>query len=178
VDEGTLSGMLNRVSTLSLDERGAHNIAQLLFIETHLREVRDRLLLPLDDNEVFAMAEKAEAAWVKRGEEYAAMVTEMRAQESPAERQAREKKEADELAKLQTAEQLLVKWRAHDTDSSGHLDDQEIEHFIADLSRDEKRMLFRQFTGPGAEYDTHPTIRQRLLHLHGLFNGKRRPLAT
>ena len=173
LDEGTLCGMLNRVSTLSLDERGAHNIAQFLFIETHLHEVRDRLLLPLDDNEVFAMAEKAEAAWVKRGEELAATVAEARAQESPAERQAREEKEAEELAKLQAAEELLVKWRAHDTDSSGHLDDKEIESFIADLTGDEKRMLFRQFTGPGAEYDTHPTIRQRLLHLHGVFTGKR-----
>jgi Zn-dependent protease with chaperone function len=166
LDEGTLGSMLNRVSTMSLDEGRAYNIAQFLFIETHLREVRDRLLLPLNDDEVFTMAQKAEEAWVKRGEEMATQAAELRAKESPEERQVREKKEADDLEKWKAAEELLVKWRAHDTDSSGYLDDSEIEAFMADLTRNEKRMLFRQFTGPGAKMTTHPTIRQRLIHLH------------
>ena len=170
LDESSLFLMLERVSRIKLDEEFAGKIARLLYIETQFCRLRDRLLLPLNDQQVFDFAKEADAAWVNKQIEANQAMEQERATETPAQREIREKTEAENIRKWEEAEKLLVKWRSYDTDSSGHLDRNECAAFIAELKADEKRLLFRQFSGQSADQQSHPTIRQRLLCIYSSFS--------
>jgi hypothetical protein len=170
LDESSLFLMLERVSRIKLDEEFAGKIARLLYIETQFCRLRDRLLLPLNDQQVFDFAKEADAAWVNRQIEANQAMEQERATETPAQREIREKTEAENIRKWEEAEKLLVKWRSYDTDSSGHLDRNECAAFIAELKSDEKRLLFRQFSGQSADQQSHPTMRQRLLCIYSSFS--------
>lgn len=169
LDDISLLHMLERVSMVQLDEQSAGTIARLLYIETQITVLRDRLLLPFDDNQVFELAKQADAAWENR----LAAAIEIRkaeeANETPDQKAAREKTEAENSRKWAEAEQLLLQWRSHDTDASGHLDKNECAAFIATLMKDPKRLLFRQDSGGNERDRTHPTMRQRLISIYAGF---------
>jgi hypothetical protein len=63
----------------------------------------------------------------------------------------------------------LTEWRHFDADKSGHLDALETVALVNELRGSPKRMIFRQFLAEEAQWQDHPTMRDRVLYLFDLF---------
>jgi Zn-dependent protease with chaperone function len=149
VEAEHLIRVLRRLPPREMDQAKAGALAPRLYIEERLADLRDTLCVPLTDEEIVDLARRADRDLRKR--------------------QAEERGEAEEPKADETLEQHLIDWRAFDWDRSGHLGEQEAAALVKALEADQRRMIFRQFSEPDAEWESHPTMRRRLLFLYDAF---------
>jgi Zn-dependent protease with chaperone function len=153
----SLLRVLRRLPARELDHGRAGEAAVRLYIEERLAEMRETLCVPLTDEEIADLARRADGDLRRK------QADEAKADEAKAKRQEEERAKEAEL------EKLLLDWRKFDRDHSGHLDPAETAALVAELRADEDRMIFRQFLEPGARWQSHPTMRHRLLFLYDAF---------
>jgi Zn-dependent protease with chaperone function len=160
--EEHLVRILKRLPPRELDENKARHLAPRLYIEERLAELRDTLCVPLSDEEIVELARRADQDLRNKQAEEA----KVNAEEVAKQVQQEKEKEAE-------LEKLLIDWRKFDWDRSGHLDVNETAALVAELRTDTRRMIFRQFLEPEAEWESHPTMRGRLLFLYDAFERAR-----
>jgi Zn-dependent protease with chaperone function len=148
--EPALMRLLRRFPPRELDQTVAREVAPRLFIEDRLEQMRQKLCVPLDDEQIRDLAARG-------GRELRRSLD--------AEKQKGEPNEDEE----QRVEQRLTDWRRYDRDRSGHLDLAEVAALVSELRNHPDRMLFRQFLTPGVEWEIHPTMRHRILFLYDLY---------
>jgi heat shock protein HtpX len=155
--------LLNRFPPRELNKAVARASAARLFIEDRLDQLRKVLHVPLTDQEIADLAERGAKA----------VDTEREAEE------AKEKAAGGDKAAATARQEraLRTDWRHFDRDSSGYLDAREVAALVRELRQNPDQMLFRQFLGEDAEWQSHPTMRRRILHLHELFAREREIVA-
>lgn len=157
IDEAQLVRILRRFPPRELDQLKARALATRLYVEERLGHLRDKLCLPLTEEEIVDLARRADLALKQKEAEG----------EEPDEAEKKSKEEA--IAKEAELEKLLIDWRKYDRDRSGHLDLQEMAALVAEMRADPKKMIFRQFLEDEAEWQSHPTMRHRVLYLYDAF---------
>jgi len=141
--------MLGRFPAGEMREKVAREMAAEVLVRDQLLELKEKLLVPLSDEQVDHLARQAAES--------------MKAEDA-------QKPEGERVAVPEpAAEDRLVDWHAFDFDQSGTLDRQELARLVAALRAKPERMIFRQFLLPEAEWQSHPTIRRRLLFLYETF---------
>lgn len=162
--EDSLLRILRRFPPRELNKKVAREAAPRLYIEDRLAHLQQEWCVPLSDCEIKDLAQRAAAAVKKKHAEKAEAKKHEQEQhgESP---------EPTEEEKLVQEEKSLIDWREFDWDWSGHLDAEETKALVQKLRANPERMLFRQFLQPDAEWQSHPTMRDRVLHLHEMFAG-------
>lgn len=153
--------ILRRLPPRELDDEKARQLAPRLYIEERLAELRDTLCVPLTEEQIVELAKRADRDLRDRQAEATKDNTRVAQQE---------RKDREQEAEL---EKLLIDWRQFDWDRSGHLDPEETAALVAELRADERKMVFRQFLEPGAQWQSHPTMRSRLLFLFEAFDQAR-----
>jgi Zn-dependent protease with chaperone function len=147
LSEKALLRLLKRFPARELDERVAREAAARLYIEDQLELLRGRLHVPLKGGEIGHLA--AEGA--RR-------------------LQAAAGGEAGGAAGTPAADApVATDWRAFDADRSGALDAGETATLVGELRRDPHRMVSRRPLHPDSQWENHPTLRTRILHLYDLF---------
>jgi Zn-dependent protease with chaperone function len=155
--EPMLLRLLRRFPPRELDQKVAREVAPRLFIEDRLEQMRERLGLPLSDEQIQDLAARG-------GKEL------RRQLDTEKEKGRQEGGGQEDEEKL--AEQRLTDWRRYDRDRSGHLDLSEVAALVNELRKNPERMLFRQFLTPGIEWQSHPTMRHRILFLYDLYASR------
>ncbi len=161
MDQHTLSKVFKRFPARELDEAKARKLANRLYIESQLAELKDSLLVPFSDEQIIALAAQADQALRQKN-----------ARERQSDAELRQAYEAEQAAE-RDAEQQLIEWRKYDADRSGHLDAQEFRTLARRLREQPHRMLYRMFLEPTARWQRHPTMRDRLLYLYNAFEQTR-----
>jgi hypothetical protein len=141
--------LLRRFPPGEMSHARARETAAELLVRDKLEVLREKLLVPLTDEEIADLSGRAGAA--------------LKADE------ANKEKEAEEKPPEPRDESRLVDWHAFDFDRSGHLDKAELQRLVAELRARPDRMIFRQFLQPDSEWMSHPTMRRRLLFLYEMF---------
>lgn len=146
--------ILKRFPPRELDHHKARELAARLYIEEKLEELKDSLCVPFTEDQIVDLARRADVA--------------LRAQQAEEARQ--EKDEAKEKAmsdaeKEAAIEKLLINWRQYDRDRSGHLDLHEARAMVTELRGEPHKMIFRQFLGEDARWQSHLTMRARVMYL-------------
>jgi Zn-dependent protease with chaperone function len=154
--------LLNRFPPRELNKAVARESAARLFIQDRLEQLQKVLHVPLTDHEIASLSERgAKALDAERLAEA-----------------AKAKASGDKPAATDGDERALrTDWRTFDLDSSGYLDAREVAALVRELRQSPDQMLFRQFLGEDAEWQSHPTMRRRVLHLHDLFAPEREIVA-
>jgi Zn-dependent protease with chaperone function len=160
--EEHLLRILKRLPPRELDDEKARQLAPRLYIEERLAELKDTLCVPLADEVIVELAKQADNDLRKKQAE--------EAKANGAEVAQKEQEEKQNDAEL---EKLLIDWRMFDWDRSGHLDPKETTALAAELRTNARKMIFRQFLEPEAEWQSHPTMRSRLLYLYDAFEKGR-----
>jgi Zn-dependent protease with chaperone function len=153
MSQAMLLRILNRFPPRELDEEAARAQAPRLFIEDQLELLRNGLGVPLSDEEIRDLAARGARHYQDR-------------------KKSEEEKAAADGAPPEPpagGKAGLADWRDFDRDASGHLDPHEVAALVAELRKDPGRMLFRQFLVPAARWQSHPTMRDRILSLYDLF---------
>jgi hypothetical protein len=149
--------ILNRLPPGEMNQERARGAAPGLYILDRLDLLRKNLCVPLTDEQISDLAARAAAAMeVRRAEEAA--------------KAEAEKKEGTDAAR-QKQKMILTEWRAFDADKSGNLDAVETVALVEELRKDPRRMIFRQFLSEEAQWQDHPTMRDRVLFLFDLFGA-------
>ncbi len=144
-----LMRMLQRFPPGEMREEVARESAPEVLVRDQLFLLKEKLHVPLTDEQVNDLAARAAQA--------------LKAEEA-------KKPEEDRVPAPDPAqEDRLLDWHAYDFDKSGALDRQELSRLVATLRAKPDRMIFRQFLEPEAEWESHPTIRHRLLFLYETF---------
>lgn len=154
MSESVMLRLLRRFPPRELNHRVAREVGPRLFLEDRLEQMREKLCLPLTDEQIRDLSAQAGKALREK------METERR--------KAREDGDTTTESE-EELEQRLTDWRRYDRDRSGHLDPSEVKKLVKDLRKAPDRMLFRQFLTPGAEWESHPTMRRRILFLYDLY---------
>jgi hypothetical protein len=153
--------------------RAVENAAGLYIID-RLTLLREKLRLPLSDEEIADLAARAaealrqckpgdESLYVRRDDD------EEDDKEREEARKARRKEEEEQKEKEKEMKKRLLFWRDYDKDRSGSLDARELGRLVADLRQNPDRMIFREFLESDAQWKDHPTTRHRILFLAELF---------
>jgi Zn-dependent protease with chaperone function len=159
MSEKTMLRLLNRFPPRELNKAVARESAARLFIQDRLEQLKTVLHVPLTDQEIATLAEGGAKA----------LDNERQAEAAKAKAQG-----GDKAAATNTEERALrTDWRNFDWDASGYLDAREVAALVKELRQNPDQMLFRQFLGEDAEWQSHPTMRRRILHLHELFAPER-----
>jgi hypothetical protein len=162
LDEDGLLDVLRRFPPRELDKDVARRLASRLYIEARLAELKSDLCVPLSDDEIVALAKKADLELKRRQKTESTLSDKEAAELELAERKREEEQE-----------KLLLDWRDYDRDRSGHLSMVEAERLVADMKSDPGKMLFRQFLEADAAWKSHPTMRDRVLYLYEAFGPPR-----
>jgi hypothetical protein len=141
--------LLGRFPRRELNEEVAKELGPRLYIEDRLEKLREGLCLPLTDEQIRDLAQRGGEALKKK--------------------LAVENKE--DAAKAKEDAKRLTEWRNFDLDESGHLDPRETRALMEELKAHPEKMIFRQFLNEGAEWASHPSIRDRILFLYEMFGG-------
>jgi Zn-dependent protease with chaperone function len=169
LNEKSVLRLLNLLPPGELDAERAGDSAAGLYIIDRLTRLRERLLVPLSDQEIGDLAARAVASLRKNTP-----------RDEDLEPEEAEKEHQKEEAELQERERILreklVFWRDYDRDRSGFLDRHELARLVEDLRRDPDRMIFREFLESDAQWKDHPTTRHRVLFLADLFEAEKVPL--
>jgi Zn-dependent protease with chaperone function len=158
MSEQTTLRLLNRFPPRELNKAVAQASAARLFVQDRLEQLQKVLHVPLTDEEIADLSERAAKA----------LDTEAAKAKAPGDKEAAPA--GDEKA-------LRTDWRSFDRDASGYLDAREVAALVRELRQQPDQMLFRQFLGEDAEWQSHPTMRRRILHLHELFAKEREIVA-
>jgi Zn-dependent protease with chaperone function len=156
LSEESLLRVLGRLPLKTRTAELARAAAPEVYIVDCLQQLKRKLLVPLTDEQINDLAARAAEALRTR---------------NPRARKERDEDLTDEERAEREKEALLVDWRAFDQDRSGTLDAAELAALVTDLRKDPRRMVFRTFLEPDAEWQDHPTTRQRVLFLHDVFSG-------
>lgn len=158
MDEDELIRVLRRFPPRELSKDRAKWLARRIYVEAKLAHLRDALCVPLSEEQIVELAKQADAALKQRQEKESTLSdTERRKLEK-----AEDRKEAEE-------EKLLIDWRKYDFDRSGHLDLAETAVLVEELRNNPQKMIFRQFLGAQTQWQSHPTMRDRVLFLYDGF---------
>jgi Zn-dependent protease with chaperone function len=141
--------LLQRFPPGEMRARVAQEMAPALIVRDQLLLLKEKMQLPLSEEQIDKLAEEAGQA--------------LKAEEAskPAEERIPEPAAVEE--------DRLLDWHKFDFDHSGALDREELTKLVADLRQKPNRMIFRQFLAPDSEWESHPTIRHRLLFLYETF---------
>jgi Zn-dependent protease with chaperone function len=175
LNEKSLMRLLNRLPARELDAQVAIESAAGLYIVDRLTLLREKLCLPLSDEEISNLAVRAAEALRQRkpGDEPPdddeEADTQVRTAAREEARKAQEKKEEERQVKEKELRQKLLFWRDYDKDRRGYLDEKQLADLVEDLRRQPERMIFREFLAPDGEWQDHPTTRHRILFLAELF---------
>jgi Zn-dependent protease with chaperone function len=176
LNEKSITRLLNRLPVEAMDADRAVANAAGLYIVDRLTMLREKLRLPLNDEQIGDLAAQAAEALrqCKPGEES------LRVRRDPDDdedteaerekaREARRKEAEEQQSKEKELKAKLLFWRDYAKDQAGHLNSQELSRLVEDLRRQPERMVFRQFLEPDALWTDHPTMRDRILFLAELF---------
>jgi Zn-dependent protease with chaperone function len=155
LNEKSLMRLLNRLPAEELDAQRATETAAGLYLVDRLTMLREKLCLPLSDEEISSLAVRAAAGLRGRRPD----------DDSPAGEEGDEERQRQE----KELRQKLLFWRDYDTDQVGYLDEKHLASLVADLRKQPDRMIFREFLQPDAQWKDHPTMRHRILFLADLF---------
>jgi Zn-dependent protease with chaperone function len=178
LNEKSLLRLMNRLSATEFDAQRAVTNAAGLYVLDRLSVLRDKLLLPLTDEEITTLAARAAEALRQRQADGKAVEaedpdadTQVRNQERQAREEAQRKEEGERRKEEELRKKLLF-WRDYDKDRSGFLDRDELTRLVEDLRKDPQRMIFREFLEPDGQWQDHPTTRHRILFLADIFAGR------
>jgi hypothetical protein len=179
LNEQTLLRLMNRLPAEEFDAQRAVENAAGLYVLDRLSVLREKLLVPLSDEEITTLAARATEALRHRKAKGEAVDdeddpdadTQIRNQERKAREEARRKEEELRKKEEELRKKLLF-WRDYDTDRSGFLGPEELAALVEDLRKDPQRMIFREFLEPDGQWKDHPTTRHRVLFLADLFATK------
>jgi hypothetical protein len=176
LNQKSLMRLLNRLPAKELDAQLAIEAAAGLYLVDRLTLFRERLCLPLSDEEISGLAVRAAETLRQRkpgeeplDDEDEDADTKLRNAAREEARKTREKEEEDRQAKEQELRQKLMFWRDYDKYRVGYLSEKELASLVEDLRRQPGRMIFREFLEPDGEWKDHPTTRHRILFLADLF---------
>jgi hypothetical protein len=176
LNEKSLLRLLNRLPAEEMDAQVAIEAAAGLYLVDRLTLLREKLCLPLSDEEISNLAVRATEALRQRkpGEEPPddddeEADTQIRTTAREEARKAREKEEEERQLKQKELRQKLLFWRDYDKDRVGYLNEKQIARLVGDLRAQPERMIFREFLEPDGEWKDHPTTRHRILFLADLF---------
>jgi Zn-dependent protease with chaperone function len=180
LNEKSLLRLLNRLPGEELDAQRAIENAASLYIADRLTMLREKLCVPLTDEQISDLAVKGAEALRQRKLEDEPADEEDEDEEPDADTQAareearKEAEKAEEERRQQEEEQRkrLLFWRDYDKDRSGYLTEPELAGLVEDLRKQPDRMIFREFLEPDGEWKDHPTTRHRILFLADLFAPK------
>jgi Zn-dependent protease with chaperone function len=176
LNEKSLMRLLNRLPAGELDAQQAIEDAAGLYLVDRLTLLREKLCLPLSDEEISNLAVRAAEALRQRkpGDEPPdddddETDTQIRTAAREDARKAREKEEEERQLKESQLREKLLFWRDYDKDRVGYLNEKQLAGLVEDLRRQPDRMIFREFLEPDGEWKDHPTTRHRILFLADLF---------
>jgi hypothetical protein len=182
LNEKSLLRLLNRLPADERDARHAVEAAAGLYLVDRLTLLREKLCLPLSDEEISGLAARAAEALRRRrpgdeppDDEDEEADTKVRLAAREEARKAREKEEEKRQSREKELQQKLLFWRDYDTDHVGYLGEAQLARLVEDLRAQPGRMIFRAFLEPDAEWQDHPTTRDRILFLADLFAPAGRP---
>jgi Zn-dependent protease with chaperone function len=176
LNEKSLLRLLNRLPADELDAQHAVESAAGLYIVDRLTRLRERLCVPLTDEQIGELAVRAAEALRHRQpddeppeDEDEDADTKVREEAREEARKAREKEEEAARLKEEELRRKLLVWRDYDKDKLGYLSEPQLAALVEDLRKQPDRMIFREFLEPDAEWKDHPTTRHRILFLADLF---------
>jgi Zn-dependent protease with chaperone function len=175
LNEKSVLRLLNRLPTEGLAAQRAMEDAAGLYIVDRLTVLREKLCLPLSDEEISDLAVRASQALRQRApredlpEEDEEMDTQVRVQAHEEARKAREKENEEQKQMEKERRQMLLFWRDYDKDHRGYLNEKQLAGLVDDLRKQPQRMIFREFLEPDSQWKDHPTARHRILFLADLF---------
>jgi hypothetical protein len=179
LNEKRLLRLLNRLPAEETDSQRAVENAAGLYIVDRLTVLREKLRLPLSDEQIGDLAAQAAEALrrspVEDEEEEEDGEAEMSDKELNEARKARKaerkKEEAERRRQEREMRKNLLFWRDYDKDRSGTLTAEELQRLVRDLRKHPDRMIFREFLEPDALWADHPTTRHRILFLADIFGA-------
>ncbi len=177
VDEERLIRILKRFPGTALEPQEACQAALRLYIEERLADLKERLCVPLEEQEIVRLAAQADQALQARTQKEAQNPSDQNSSDQNSSDQSQSERSPDDQNDHQhedaggddQSEQQLIDWRHYDWDLSGDLDIQETRALVAELRAHPDKMLFRLSLTPDAQWETHPTIRNRVLYLYNAF---------
>jgi Zn-dependent protease with chaperone function len=179
LNETSLLRLMNRLPAEEHDEKRAVENAAGLYIVDRLTVLREKLRVPLTDEQISDLAARAAEDLRRHPVEDEPLDDEEENEEmEPAAREearnqgreeARRKEKEERQQEEKELKQKLLFWRDYDKDRSGFLSAAELDRLVADLRKQPERMIFREFLEPDAQWKDHPTTRHRILFLADVF---------
>jgi Zn-dependent protease with chaperone function len=151
-EEGQLVRILRRFPPREVDKNKAEKLAPRLYIEERLVDLVETLCVPLTEDQIVDLARKADR--------------DLQARQAKEKNDEAKKAEEERQHKEHEMEKLLIDWRKYDRDRSGHLDLKETAALVDEMRHDSRKMIFRQFLEPDSVWQSHPTMRDRVLFLY------------